>query len=279
MDMCYQCVTVKSSAQDGIGVCYICRTLACPQHGGLPSKRPGFHCSRCITGLMTKSAGGSTPPPGSGTGGAGVPAVKPPAPGSGGGADQAFANSVDFELQIPLLAQASTEERRKVDLSAVREAIRRLFGLLRNETPSHEDFLNRIDSELSEAVRDEVWRQMRQRDNAFNYWNERGGVDAGVSAERDAILGRYRAWLAEDLEPWMLSIYPILNENAWVGERDEPSGVIDVLLLADAMGLYAYNWQLDLERSPFRRLDVIVSSDPALVVLAELYSQSIAAYA
>ncbi len=120
---------------------------------------------------------------------------------------------------------------------------------------------------------------MRQRDNAFDYWQERGGVDAGVSAERDAILGRYRVWLAEDLEPWMLSVYPILNENVWVGERDEPAGVIDVLLLADAMGLYAYNWQLDLEHSPFRRLDVVVASDPALVVLAELYSQSIAAYA
>jgi hypothetical protein len=152
-------------------------------------------------------------------------------------------------------------------------------GLLPRRETIREEFLARIADEMHEPVRDEVARQMRQRGNASEYWQSHGGLDRATAAERDAIVGRYRLWLADGLEPWMLSIYPILDENVWVGARDEPGGVIDVLLLADAIGLQAYNWSQDLERSPFRRLDVVAASDPALVVLAELYSQSIAAYA
>jgi hypothetical protein len=280
MPTCYQCVTVKNATLEGIGVCYVCRCLACANHGGLPKNRPSFHCSRCVTGLIVQSAGGPPPPPsGPGTGGSGVPATRPPSPGTGGGVGQAFTSSLDFELQMPAVAQASVEERRRINLDAVREAVRRLFGLLRDEEPSREEFLSRIEGEVTEAIRDEILRQIRQRDNAFDYWQARGGVDAGAITERNAIISRFRSWLADDLEPWMAAIYPVLNENVWVGARDEPAGVVDVLLLADAIGLYAYNWNLDVERSPFRRLDVIAASDTALVVLAELYSESIGAYA
>jgi hypothetical protein len=120
---------------------------------------------------------------------------------------------------------------------------------------------------------------MRQQENANAYWEERGGLDAATRIERDAVVARYAAWLAETLEPWMASIYPVLQANVWVGARDEPGGVINMLLLADAIGLQAYSWNLEVEASPFQRIDVIAASDPALMVLAELYAYSIPTYA
>jgi len=277
---CYQCVTIRKSAVDGIGVCGICNSLACAQHGGLPRNRPAFHCSRCIPGLLTQSAGGS-PPSGPGPGGgAGTPGSGPPTPGggTGGAAVPAFQSSLDFELQAPDLAQASADQRGAVELDTVRESVRRLFGLYRDERPRREDFLGRIAYEVREPVQDEVGRQMRQRPNAYAYWEERGGLDGATSTEVDAIVERYRRWLIGGLLPWMVSIHPVLDENVWVGARDEPGGMVDVLLLADAIGLQAYSWSLDPQRSPFRRLDVVAGADPGLVVLAELYAQSIPAY-
>ena len=182
---CYQCVTVRKSAVDGIGVCGICNSLACAQGGG--------------------------------TGGAAVPA---------------FQSSLDFELQAPDLAQASADQRGAVELDTVRESVRRLFGLYRDERPRREDFLGRIAYEVREPVQDEVGRQMRQRPNAYAYWEERGGLDGATWTEVDAIVERYRRWLIEGLLPWMVSIHPVLDENVWVGARDEPGGMVDVLLLA-----------------------------------------------
>jgi len=281
---CFQCVTILKSAVDGIGVCSICSSLACAQHGGMPRNRPAFHCSRCIPGLLTHSAGGS-PPAGPGPGGGGPPAPGPPAPGppvpgggTGGAAEAPFQSSLDFELQVPDLARASADQRGAVELDTVRESVRRLFGLLRDERPRREEFLGRIAREVEEPVRDDIGRQLRQRPNAYAYWDERGGIDAATSTEVGAIVERYRRWLTAELEPWMASIYPVLDENVWVGARDETGGVVDVLLLADAIGLQAYNWNLDLERSPFQRPDFVAATDPALVVLAELYAQSIPVY-
>ncbi len=67
------------------------------------------------------------------------------------------------------------------------------------------------------------------------------------------------SWLDSDLQPWMESIYPVLDEEVWLGPADQEAGVIDLLLLADAVGLSAYSWDLPVGISPFRRLDVVAS--------------------
>jgi hypothetical protein len=172
---------------------------------------------------------------------------------------------------MPILAQASVQRRAAIDLSIVREAVRRLFELLHDET-ARGQFLAQVAVEVAEPVRDEIERQRGQRNNAYSYWLERGGLDAVAAAESQKIVNRYGRWLTEGLEPWMVSIYPVLNEDVWVGARDDPGGVVDMLLLADAIGLQAYNWNLDMNRSLFHRLDLVAASDPGLVVLGECYS-------
>ena len=52
-------------------------------------------------------------------------------------------------------------------------------------------------------------------------------------------------------------------------------GAIDILLLADAVELNGYMWNLEPGQSPFRRLDVVGGVvDTGMLVLSELYAQS-----
>jgi hypothetical protein len=189
-----------------------------------------------------------------------------------------FESSVDFETQLPRLAQASSRQRGLVDLQTVREAVRRLFALLEDQE-FRDSFFERIADEAREPIRDEVFRQIRQRDNASRYWDERGGVDGATMVELTVLLQRFRTWVALDLRPWLEDIFPILDPDAWVGEWDRVSGAVDTLLLADAIGMHAYSWGLHVDEPRFRRLDVVAGSEPGMVVLSELYSQSVEAYA
>jgi len=190
-------------------------------------------------------------------------------------APTAFTSSLDFEIRCPVLANASNQQRGAIQLNVLRDAIRRLFALLRDEDTSRRDFLDRVATDVQERVLDEANRHTSQRNNAYDHWQELGGPQAAADAERDSIVQRYSLWLGEDLKPWMEAIYPVLDEVVWVGAPEDQSGLIDVLLLADSIGLQAYNWNLELDRSPFRRLDVVVAGDPGLVVLAEVYSEMI----
>lgn len=179
---------------------------------------------------------------------------------------------------MPSLAQASSGHRGEVDLQTVRDAVRRLFSLM-GDPGERAQFLERIAGELSQPVLDDVARQIRQRDNASRYWDERGGVRGAAQAETNAIILRFGDWLEHQLAGWLESIYPVLNPDVWVGAHDEANGMVDVLLLADALGVNAYSWNLHVEESPFRRLDVVSGSSPALVVLGESYCQSVSAFA
>jgi hypothetical protein len=282
--MCYQCASSNSGSGSvqGIGVCQLCSCIACPSHGGLPRQQPRFVCSRCIPGTLTRSAGGG----GSGPSG-GRPAPTGPSPGPGGvgpGGDAVssgpdFESSLDFESQLPQVAQASSERRGQVDLSSVREAVRRLFGLLQDQEGARSELLERIRTEAAEPVRDDVFRQIRQRDNASRYWDERGGVEGAAATELETLVGRFASWLEFQLGPWLETIYPVLDAHVWVGARDEPGGILDTLLLADAIGLHAFSWGMQVDESPFRRLDVVAGAEPGMVVLAELYSQAVGAFA
>lgn len=278
--MCYQCVTSNSTQVpiQGIGVCKSCNCLSCPNHGGLPRNQPRFICSRCLPGVLTRSAGGG--PGGRGPGGGGGLPHQPDEPTGPGGAAAtlAFTSSLDFESQMPRLAQASSEYRAHVDLESVREAVRRVFGLMNDTEDARQVFIERIAAGVTEPLRDDVARQIRQRDNASRYWDEHGGIDEAVRRERAAIVGRFEMWLDTELRAWLQTIYPVLNPQVWVGDRDEPGGVVDVLLLADSLGVNAYSWNMPADESPFRRLDVVAGADPAMVVLAETYSQSIGVY-
>jgi len=186
-----------------------------------------------------------------------------------------FTSSLDFEIRCPDLANASNQQRAAIQINVLRDAIRRLFALLHDEDTSRHDFLDRVATEVQEPVLDEANRHTSQRKNANDHWRGLGGPQAAADAERDAIVQRYSTWLGEDLKPWMESIYPVLDEVVWVGAPEDQGGLIDVLLLADSIGLQAYNWNLELDRSPFRRLDAVAAGDPGLVVLAEVYAEMI----
>jgi hypothetical protein len=105
-----------------------------------------------------------------------------------------------------------------------------------------------------------------------------GKVAAVLVRDVAEILNRIRFWFENELEPWMGSIYPTLDETVWLGERYS-TGAIDILLLADALGLNAYEWNLEIGASPFRRLDVVGRCDTGMLVLSELYAQSVGAIA
>src|SRR4051794_22745696 len=97
-------------------------------------------------------------------------------------------------------SQASIRQRGNVDLRSVREAIRRLFSLLENAEDAREGFLERIAEEVIAPVRDDAFRQIRQRDNASQYWDELGGVEGAARVETEVIVQRFLRWLDDRLE-------------------------------------------------------------------------------
>jgi len=176
-------------------------------------------------------------------------------------------------LQWPIVANASADHRGQVRTDAVRETVRRLIGLL--EESERRDFLEHAAAEASEPIR-AVADEMYRRDNIMQYWDERGGVEIAASVELDLLIDRYQACLEFELRPWLAEIHPIIDADTWIGaQRDGAEGVVDPLLLADAIGLNAYNWNLEIGRSPFGQPDVVTAADPAMVVLSEVYSQTV----
>lgn len=141
------------------------------------------------------------------------------------------------------------------------------------------ELLARAADDLHEPVRDQVARQLRNSDQARELFEERGDLAQQTETGVQEIVERIRQFLEHDLRNWMQLIHPTLNEEFWVGDRDSPQGVIDLLLLGDALGLNAYVWNADPSESPFRRLDMVARSDLGLLVLGELYAQSAPAVA
>jgi hypothetical protein len=268
-----------------------CSSLSCANHGGKPRGQPRFICSGCIIGLVTTSAGGSGPPPPrpGGDSGGGVPSgptggsPTPSGGGRGAGAPAptasvgrshpTFASTLDFELQLPNVASASEEWRRSVRPDTLEEALRRLFRI-RDDEEKRADFLVRATEELDEPVRDQIARQLRHSGNLRSAFEEQGGLDALTTAGVGEIVGRVRDWIRAEMRGWMASIHPEVDETVWLGEPYTTTGAIDSLLLADALGLNAYVWNLLPGESPFRRLDIVGGADTGMLVLSELYAQS-----
>ncbi len=282
MSACFECTIGVAHNGDAIGVCSVCSSLGCPNHGGKPRGQPRFVCSGCIVGLVTVSSGGSPPPPG-GTGGGGQPATPPTNGGGGGGSSAAdatstFTSTLDFELQLPVLAVASERWRRSIRPESLRRAVRKMFGLL-DDPAERSELLARAADELREPVRDQVARQLRNSDQSRELLEGRGNLSQQTEAGVQEITERIRQFLEHELRDWMQRIHPTLNMEFWIGDRDRSQGVIDLLLLGDALGLNAYVWNVDPSQSPFRRLDMVARGDLGLLILGELYAQSAPAVA
>lgn len=309
MASCFECTIGVAHNAQAIGVCKRCNSLGCANHGGKPRGQPRFICSGCIAGVLTRSSGGPPPhQPGGGGGSTGVPpttggggggggatgvppnpraegeddrlsGTQPAQPIAGGEETARFSSTLDFEIQLPAVALASEPWRRSIDADSLRESVHRLFRLLHDEDSARAQFLDRAQDVVREPVRDQVARQLRESAGLRQVFEEeRGGLgpltDSGVAE----ILNRIRLWFEDGLEAWMDSIHPTLDETVWLGERYS-TGVIDILLLADAIGLNAYEWNLEIGESPFRRLDIVGRCDTAMLVLSELYAQSVGAIA
>jgi hypothetical protein len=277
---CYQCVTAPSADPNGIGVCRKCSCLGCPYHGGYPGgNQSRFLCTRCLPGTQVRSAAPPSPG-GPGPGGPGTPGGPgsggPPGGGGGGGAasesaeEPRFTGSLDWQARMPLVAEASAAARAEVDLRWIRRGLRSLFGLLDDEQDRRR-FLANLSESLREPVADQVAR-MATANNAYDAFEERGGEAEVARHERELIVERFRGWLETSLRAWMAEIHPVVNEEVWLGAPDAPGGVIDALLVADAVGLNCWAWSLRAGESPFRRLDAVGGMDTGLAVITELYA-------
>jgi len=273
---CYGCtVGILHGDPLAIGVCVQCNNLACAGHGGRILGVSQFKCGSCVSGACTISSGGPKPPPPPGGGGLGIPGPPHgPAGGPGDGAGVVFRTSFEFEIQMPTLARASEQQRRQIQPAAMREALRQLFRLLRDEDAARDNFLQRAVAELAQPVLDHVTRQVQQSDALGPVLNERGGIDALAEASSWGIISRVSQWISDDLAGWMAQIHTPVDETLWLGERFANGGAIDLLLLADGIGLFSYMWDLAPRESPFRRLEVVGGVDTGMLVLSQLYSQS-----
>ncbi|WP_280829849.1 hypothetical protein [Mycobacterium sp. OTB74] len=301
---------VRTSAliQDAIGVCKTCGGLSCPAHGGKSQTPAGlwnqsFQCCYCLRGAVTRSAGKKPPPGGSGGGGGGgqPPGGPPPRPGGGGGATPPpgggppghspsgpgavpfdggeadatagqphFRSTVDFQAQFPQLAEASQPWRNSVDITVLTTAVAVLFEL-RRDTDAREQYLTTVGDSLHEALRDGYTEELQNRPIAATVTGS-DNADVLAERERDGMIDQLRGWLTTQLEAWMAEIYPVVRMKDWL-QANQPGGrPIDFLLLADAIGLNAYAWDVDPDFQPFKRLDIVAGTEPGLLVLASLYA-------
>jgi hypothetical protein len=120
---------------------------------------------------------------------------------------------------------------------------------------------------------------MRASNALERVFQDRGGLETLTDEGVREIMDRIASWLSDDLGEWMAMIHPEVDETVWLGERFTSGGAIDILLLADAVGLTAYMWNFETGESPFRRLDVVGRLDTGMLVLSELYAQSLPAVA
>jgi hypothetical protein len=277
MSGCLRCATItEPSGLDGIGVCVECGSIACPSHGGKDGNQPRFVCGDCVPGMATRSAGrrppGSPPRPGS------SPPEPPPAPpggGStgpsfGGGPAGQFAGSPDFEARMPFLAEASRRYRYSIHADGVRGALSLLFGLLSNTNDEIDRFYTRAADQLALSVAELISTQVSLRDSMRQVYEERGGQAEVARQYLDEVIAELRAWLTSDLAGWLAEINPDLSESRWLND-----GLIDIALLADAIGLIMYTWDLPIGASPFSRLDMARQMPTGLLVLTETYTQAV----
>jgi len=171
------------------------------------------------------------------------------------------------------VARASVEVRYAVDHGSVRRSFLRLFEMLHDEGSTRDEVSNQIRADLSFSVRSEVTPYLAGR---FPHESiSQATVDRHIRARVDEIASTYDNWVANSLESWMLTIYPVLDPNVWVGAGDEEAGVVDISLVADAIGLNAWVWNLDLNESPFLRIDAVSRMHKSMVILSHLYSLSV----
>ena len=163
----------------------------------------------------------------------------------------------------------------RYDPTALREALHRLFALLRDDDSARNDFLTRVAEEVRGPVRDRADLQIQRSDALSEVFEARGGLETLTEEGVRGIIVRVGRWLTNDLGVWMTQIHSTVDETVWLGEQFSGGGAIDILLLADAVGLNAYMWNLEPGESPFRRLDVVGGvADTGMLVLSELYAQS-----
>ncbi len=171
------------------------------------------------------------------------------------------------------MARASVEVRYNVDLGSVRRSIVRLFQMLDNEDNMRDQVLNQMRADLAFSVRSEITAYLSQR---FPYEPvSEAAVGEQVEARISEIASTYDDWVMNRLESWMSAIYSLLDVHLWVGAQDEDSGVVDIPLVADAIGLNAWIWNLDLSESPFLRIDAVSKMHKSMVILSHLYSLSV----
>lgn len=111
-----------------------------------------------------------------------------------------------------------------------------------------------------------VHRELTERDAMRAEFDAIGGV-AGLT---DTYLGQIRDdlhhWLTSELGDWMSSLRAELDEDSWL-YGDQP---VNIPLLADAIGLARYTWDLAVGESPYQRLHLVRTAAPEMLVLAEL---------
>jgi hypothetical protein len=139
MPSCFKCAVVDGSTADAdpIGVCLVCNSLACYDHGTRLKKAAHFECVLCLPKQILTSAGlvrhevYPGQPPGD-RGGPGVPAA-PEAPdrGGGGGAAREFVSTREFEQLEPQVAERSLVHRTAAR-AIVEPLVERMAGLADN---------------------------------------------------------------------------------------------------------------------------------------------------
>ncbi len=106
---CYRCVSLpRDTVEEPFGVCTSCSSLACQSCGNRLPRAAIFRCVICYPEtvlLPSGGLGGEEPPSGSGPGG-GQPS------GTRGGLEVAlFQSTQEFEIEEPMLAEASASDR------------------------------------------------------------------------------------------------------------------------------------------------------------------------
>ena len=301
---CWGCEISGRGHLDAIGVCQTCGGLSCPNHGGKPQAPSGvysqqFICCQCLPGAITRSAGpppgGGAPPGGGGSrggppsGGSGPsPGVGPsggPATGGSGGmasalAQPRFHSTFDFQAQFPTVARASADERNSVQADILRNAIQQLFRIANNKD-DRQHYVDQVGEYLKEPLSAHIGEQLELRGRPHPDAYPAGLTDAELVRELSAreshsITERLKRWLSRDLKAWMAEINPSLNESAWLTPEGRADGGIDLMLMADAIGLNSYAWNARPTDQPFRRLDIPGATEPGLLVLASIYAAAAA---
>lgn len=143
--------------------------------------------------------------------------------------------------------EVSQEVRYSVDHGAVRRSLMILFDLLADEDNERDQFMGQIRADVRVPVEYEVSRHWEQRAVA-GVLMPSASLEQLMEERIREILLMFEEWMEAELESWMASIYPTLDPRIWLGSG-EASGVVDVSLVADAIGLIVWVWNLNLQES------------------------------